>query len=564
MPDYVIDRVESLAEGEDQPIMTNAPIFEWDSGVPVIDEDGTGEEDHDANELDNDNIVYDDGTDEDEPSDKDEQINPDDDPEYKDLDEESKGEQNEDKENDLNETDDDIEIDTDRLEVDATQSDEQQLETNEYGRSSLEDVPNEDSEDSEQRSADTEDSSDEERNNVEQSPEPRSDGRPRRLSKATTRQSYDPKFGGKSYRTQFIGISNHKEKQWSSECYKIAVDVMFTQMSAGKGIKQFGERTIAAMFKEYNQLNDLTVFGRVTPDTLSQEHKDNALQAINLIKEKRNGIIKGRTIADGRPQRSYIPREDATSPTMLTTGLMASLIIDAYERRAVAIFDVPGAYLHADMPEDKFVLLKLEGVFVDIMSRILARRMENGKKVLYLRILKALYGCIESALLWYKLYVKVLKGMGYEINPYDRCIANKMIDGKQCTIAWYVDDNKASHDSEDILIDLIADIEKHFGKLVVSRGKEHTFLGMDLKFKDNSKVHVGMTGYIEEAIVLFGEDVSEHVKNMVTKKLFVVDENSKPLSTDKAEIFHSVVAKLLWVEKRSRPDIELVILFLCT
>jgi len=127
------------------------------------------------------------------------------------------------------------------LEVDATQGDEQQLETNEYGRNSLEDVPNEDSEDSEQRSADTTEnnnveSNNVESNNVEQNPEPRSDSRPRRSSKATTRQTNAPKFEGKSYRAQFLSISNRKEKQWSSECYKIAVDVMFTQMSAGKGI----------------------------------------------------------------------------------------------------------------------------------------------------------------------------------------------------------------------------------------------------------------------------------------------------------------------------------------
>ena len=104
---------------------------------------------------------------------------------------------------------------------------------------------------------------------------------------------------------------------------------------------------------------------------------------------------------------------------------------------------------------------------------------------------------------------------------------------------------------------MIADIETHFGKLVVSRDKEPTFLGMDLKFRDNCKVHIGMTGYIEEAIALFGEDVSENVKNLATKKLFVVDKNSKPL-------VRTVVAKILWVENRSRPDIELVILFLCT
>ena len=36
----------------------------------------------------------------------------------------------------------------------------------------------------------------------------------------------------------------------------------------------------------------------------------------------------------------------------------------------MAIFDVPGAYLNADMLEDKFVLLKLEDEFVDIMCEV--------------------------------------------------------------------------------------------------------------------------------------------------------------------------------------------------
>ena len=47
--------------------------------------------------------------------------------------------------------------------------------------------------------------------------------------------------------------------------------------------------------------------------------------------------------------------------------LMAQLMIDAFEERAMAIFDVPGAYLNSETPEDKLVLLKLEAEFVDIM-----------------------------------------------------------------------------------------------------------------------------------------------------------------------------------------------------
>jgi hypothetical protein len=46
------------------------------------------------------------------------------------------------------------------------------------------------------------------------------------------------------------------------------VNLMFTQMSAAKGIKQFGARVMAAMFKEYNQLKDMSVFGKVDPNTL--------------------------------------------------------------------------------------------------------------------------------------------------------------------------------------------------------------------------------------------------------------------------------------------------------
>ena len=48
-------------------------------------------------------------------------------------------------------------------------------------------------------------------------------------------------------------------------------------------------------------------------------------------------------------------------------------------------------------------------------------------------------------LLWYDLYANTLKDMGFEINSYDKCIANKMINGNQCTIGWYVDNNKISH-----------------------------------------------------------------------------------------------------------------------
>ena len=65
---------------------------------------------------------------------------------------------------------------------------------------------------------------------------------------------------------------------------------------------------------------------------------------------------------------------------------------------------------------------------------------KTHRKILYLKIIRALYGCIEAALAWYNLFTTILKDDGFDLNPYDKCVANKIIDGKQCTVAWHVDD----------------------------------------------------------------------------------------------------------------------------
>ena len=57
-------------------------------------------------------------------------------------------------------------------------------------------------------------------------------------------------------------------------------------------------------------------------------------------------------------------------PTVALQSLISTLVIDVYEQRDVATFDIPGAYLHAEMPTEKIMLLKLKGNFIDIMCSI--------------------------------------------------------------------------------------------------------------------------------------------------------------------------------------------------
>ena len=58
-----------------------------------------------------------------------------------------------------------------------------------------------------------------------------------------------------------------------------------------------------------------------------------------FLKRKRNGKIKGRGCADGRKQRAYIAKEDATSPTVSTDAVFITAIIDAMEGRCVTVVD---------------------------------------------------------------------------------------------------------------------------------------------------------------------------------------------------------------------------------
>jgi hypothetical protein len=374
---------------------------------------------------------------------------------------------------------------------------------------------------------------------------------------------------------QFLMMKEKYDKTNDFDNYQtIANSVMFTQMNAKKGIKLFGERAVAAMFKEFRQMNEgpmpgKPVFGPQDASKLTPLQKKMTLEAVNLIKEKRCGKIKGRTCANGSKQKRYLKTDESVySPTVSTEALLATLIVDAKEKRDIAIYDIPGAYLQTELPPDKEIHMRLRDEFVDIMCEVNADYLpyvvyENGKKVLYVKILRAIYGCIESALLWYNLYATTLKDMGFVINSYDKCVANKIINGKQCTIVWYVDDNKVSHVDPAVVTEILEKIKGHFGDIVISRGKEHEFLGMNIKLRDDGLIEIKMKKQIEEAAEMFGDICSYKVTSPCAVHLWDVNKDAVPLDEKKASIFHSVTAKLLYLCKRPRPDIEPSIAF-CT
>ena len=96
--------------------------------------------------------------------------------------------------------------------------------------------------------------------------------------------------------------------------------------------------------------------------------------------------------------------------------------------------------------------MAIRGTLADMLVKIAAEvygpyltKDKKRNSLLYVKLLKALHGLMETSLMFYQNLRKYLEDQGFEVNPYDFCVANKMTDGSQFTIVWHVDDLKLSH-----------------------------------------------------------------------------------------------------------------------
>ncbi len=107
---------------------------------------------------------------------------------------------------------------------------------------------------------------------------------------------------------------------------------------------------------------------------------------------------------------------------------------------------------------------------------------KKGEKILLVQCMNALYGTMVASLLFYKNFVTSLKKEGFVLNPYDACVANKIVNGKVLMVCFHVDDNKISHVHAKVVDETIEWLKREYevifhdgsGAMKVCRGKVHT------------------------------------------------------------------------------------------
>jgi hypothetical protein len=326
------------------------------------------------------------------------------------------------------------------------------------------------------------------------------------------------------------------------------------------------------------QLHDRVVFDPISVEEMTPLERKRAMESLIFVTEKRDGRMKGRFCANGSTQREYIDRDEAASPTASTDSILITGVIDAKQQRDVMTADIPNAFVQTDInakEKGQRVIMKIRGPLVDLLLEISSEIYssfvvnEGKSKVLYVQMNKALYGMMISSKLYYQKFTKDIESIGFQVNPYDPCVANRIINGKQHTVTWHVDDLKSSHVDPNVNDDFLEWLkmmyaDDNIGEVKAVRGKKHDYLAMTLDYSIPGVLRVDMTAYVKSMIKDFPENLDGSGKFPWTEKLFKVDEESKKLKPDQAKIFHTFVMKGMFLCKRGRQDIQPGIAYLST
>ncbi len=226
----------------------------------------------------------------------------------------------------------------------------------------------------------------------------------------------------------------------------------------------------------------------------------------------------------------------------------------------MAKIDVKGAYIQTEITGSPIYMKMDKKLTVTVLSILPSlKKYVTPECTLYTKQLKTLYGCIQSGQLWYVKISKVLRQEGYIATPTDKCIFQRDSGPVLCILILYVDDILLFADQDEITR-VETFMKREFKWITVSKNNVQSYLGMNIVVLPN-QITIDMNYYTQQLLTEFQED--RLFTTPAVKEYFKID-SSMALDKEGQKQFHTIVAKLLYLAKRARPDILTAVSFLCT
>ena len=350
----------------------------------------------------------------------------------------------------------------------------------------------------------------------------------------------------------------------SVDCYNLKV---------GDAIKKFPDLAVDAIKAEIQQMVSRGVFEPIKYSKIPQNQKCSKIFSSMFLKEKLNPDgslkkLKARLVAGGHMQdRNLYEESSISSPTVSVPAVLMVAALGADQGSTVFTIDFPGAYLNSNLT-DSFIYMTLDShvsqIYADLYPEARAFMSEGGR--ITVRLLKALYGLLESGRLWYENIRQALIEYGFIQNRKDPCVFVLFRTPHCLIVCLYVDDLLIVASIISIAEDFISFLRSKYDDLTINKGNTHNYLGMNMHFTGSS-VEVTMDTHVNDVVstysTLFGREMpSRAPSSPATADLFNIPDGSELLGGGECEAFHTVVAKLLFVAKRVRPDLLAPVSFL--
>jgi hypothetical protein len=330
-----------------------------------------------------------------------------------------------------------------------------------------------------------------------------------------------------------------------------------------------GPEPKAAAKSEISQCLRFKTFHGLNRRDLLSNKLAQKIYSMMFLRQKRTGKWKARLVAGGNRQDTSIYSVDQiSSPTVTTQSVFMLSAIAATQRHDVMTVDITGAYLHCEVKEDIYMQLDpvVSQILLDLDPDGNWEEYQDPSGKIWVQLDRALYGLVESARLFYDHLCNTLTHVGFAMNPYDQCVFTRSIGSDKQYVCFHVDDLLCTATHSSLNEQLLSELLAAYPESVNRNNPSDTvidYLGMDLDFKSTpGQVSVSQSKYIQK--ILDSDPVEGLSATPARNDLHDIYEHSPALDKSASELFHSTTAKLLYLSKRGRPEIQPVVAFLTT
>jgi len=272
---------------------------------------------------------------------------------------------------------------------------------------------------------------------------------------------------------------------------------------------------------------------------------------------------KSRYVLNGNPQSTAgYDAKSLSSPTPSDCIILLFVALAAHLGWCLCVIDVAGAFLNSSLLEGSNIYARIDRKHVPLVLQIRPgwKQYVNDRGEIICKVQKGLYGLRESPLLWSRHLRDTLVNLaGYVQNQKESCVYSRGTGMSMTILIVFVDDILIISKDNTEFERLQEILKGKYGKITTQSGDKLDYLGMEVS-KIPGGFEVTQVGSIEK--VLDDQEIKGTKPTPSNANLTDVFPDAKPLSESEFNVFRSIVMTLLYVARRTRPDVHFVVAWL--